>query len=173
MVVNIKGARLPAPHAAPTGLLIEALECDVADIAAAAAAATTRDHVDFAIWAGVDRAEYWRLLLNGEGPCGSILPAASRLARRDGGNIVGAAVVTEMKATDWWAAGDPWLPEIFVVPDFQGRGLGAVLLGHALRSCAQAGYERFGLTVSESNPARHLYDRFGFQPFRATWFIER
>jgi GNAT superfamily N-acetyltransferase len=141
------------------------------DIALSAASATTPDHVDFPVWARMDRVEYWRRLLDGKGPCGAILPEPSRLLRGAGGLIVGAVVVTEMEATGWWAA-DPWIPELFVVSGFQGRGLGGLLLGHALRACAAAGYERCGLTVSEGNPARHLYERFGFQAFRATWFIE-
>ncbi len=171
MVVELMAAKAWPPQSAPAGVRLERLDCDAEGLAVAHASATTRDHIDFAIWSGMDRAEYWRRLLEGNGPCGSILPAPSGLFRDSRDGIVGAVVVTEMEATEWWA-GDPWLPELFVVSDLQGHGLGALLLGHALRSCAQTGYTRLGLTVSEGNPARRLYERFGFQPFRATWFVE-
>jgi GNAT superfamily N-acetyltransferase len=171
MVVDLQSTKIPSRHSAPAGVLLQALDCDAEAIAVAAALATTSEHVDFAIWSGIDRAEYWRRLLDGNGPCGAILPKPSRLLRGVGDGIVGAVVVTDMEATDWWSD-DPWLPEIFVVSDLQGHGLGALLLGHALRACADGGYKRLGLTVSEGNPARRLYERFGFQPFRATWFIE-
>ncbi len=171
MVVDLAAVNVTSRLAASAGVLLQALDCDVEGISVAAAAATTPDHVDFAIWSGMDRAEYWRRLLDGKGPCGSILPEPSGLLRGAGDGIVGAVVVTDMEATEWWA-GDPWLPELFVVSDLQGHGLGALLLGHALRACADGGYKRLGLTVTEGNPARHLYERLGFQPFRATWFIE-
>ena len=171
MAVDLDASKVPPSQAAPSRLRVEGLDCDAEDIARSAASATTPDHVDFPIWARMDRVEYWRRLLAGKGPCGAILPEPSRLLRGAGGVIVAAVVVTEMEATDWWAA-DPWLPELFVGAGFQGRGLGGLLLGHALRGCANAGYARLGLTVSEGNPARHLYERFGFEAFRATWFIE-
>jgi mycothiol synthase len=171
MAVDLDASKVPPAQAAPPEIRLGALDCDAEDIALSAASATTPDHVDFPVWARMNRVEYWRRLLDGKGPCGAILREPSRLLRGRGGLIVGAVVVTEMEATDWWAA-DPWLPEVFVVSGFQGRGLGGLLLGHALRACAGAGYERLGLTVSEGNPARHLYERFGFESFRATWFIE-
>ncbi len=88
------------------------------------------------------------------------------------GEIVGAVAVTHMPESEWWS-GDPWIPEIFVVSGYQGRGLGARLIRHAVRACAHAGCQRVGLTVTEGNPARRLYERFGFAPFRTTWLIDR
>ena len=171
MAVDLDAVKVPAPHVPPLTLLLEAIDGHVDGIAAAAAAAVLPGHVDDAIWSGVDRAEYWRQLLNGSGPCGAVLPAPSRLVRTTDGAIAAAVVVSRMAATEWWA-GDPWIPEIFVVAPFQGRGLGGLLLGHALRMWGGARYQRLGLTVSEGNPARHLYERFGFRAFRRTWFID-
>jgi GNAT superfamily N-acetyltransferase len=172
MAVDLSAARVPKPQTTPAGVNLQALDSDVAGIALAASAATLPGHVDFGIWSTVDRTEYWQRLLDGFGPCGPILPGASRILRDAAGAIVGSVVVTEMPAREWWVGG-PWIPEIFVTSEFQGRGLGGLLLGHAVRTCVQAGCGRLGLTVSEGNPARHLYERFGFQAFRATWLIER
>jgi mycothiol synthase len=161
MAVDLDAVNVPAPHVPPLRLLLGAVDGDVDGIAVAAAAAVLPGHVDDAIWSGVDRAEYWRQLLHGTGPCGAVLLAQSRLVRDTDGAIAAAVVVTTMPATEWWA-GDPWIPEIFVIAPFQGRGLGGLLLGHAVRMCGDAGYQRLGLTVSEGNPARRLYERFGF-----------
>ncbi|HVC42170.1 MAG TPA: GNAT family N-acetyltransferase [Candidatus Saccharimonadales bacterium] len=171
MVIDLEAATIPRTAPMPRGMRVETLDGDEASLAIAAAGALTPTHVDFAIWAGVDRAEYWGRLLAGGGPCGPVLPAASRLIRDMDGAIAGAAIVTAMNATDWWT-GDPWVPEIFVVSMYQGRGVGGLLLEHALDACARAGDKHLGLTVSQGNPARRLYERFGFQPFRSTWLIE-
>jgi mycothiol synthase len=172
LVVDLDRARRPLRHAMPSGLNLGAFDHDAVSLAHAASAATGPDHVDFQIWWGVDRARYWRQLLDGEGPCGPVLHEPSRLVRETDGAIAAAVLVSEMLPTAWWAGG-PWIPEIFVVAKFQGRGVGGLLLEHALGACARAGDTRLGLTVSQGNPARRLYERFGFRPFRSTWFIER
>ena len=81
------------------------------------------------------------------------------------GRIIGAIVVAAMPASAWWS-GDPWIPEIFVVPEFQGRGLGGVLIAEAVYECREAGHERLGFSVTEGNPAQLLYEHFGFRVFR-------
>ena len=172
MTVDLQAARTPETRPLPAGLRVDRLDADIDGVALAAANAVPSGHVDFGIWSGVDRFEYWRQLLAGEGPCGSVLPAASCLVRDEDGAIVAALVVTDMPASEWWA-GDPWIPEVFVVASHQGQGLGGLLVGHAVRVCVGFGYGRLGLTVSDGNPARHLYERFGFQPFRTTWLIQR
>ena len=172
MAIDLKAAQSPETPPLPAGVRLEMLGSDIAGIAMAAADAVPPGHVDFGIWSGVDRFEYWRQLLAGEGPCGSVLSRASGLVREPDGAIMGVLVVTDMPASEWWA-GDPWIPEVFVVAAHQGEGLGGLLVGHAVRACVDGGYRRLGLTVSDGNPARHLYERFGFRPFRTTWLIER
>ena len=172
MAVDPKAPGTKETRGLPAGFRLERLDSDIDGIALAAAAAVPPGHVDFGIWSGVDRFEYWRQLLAGEGPCGSVFPAASCLVRDQDGAIIAVLVVTDMPATEWWA-GDPWIPEVFVVADHQGHGIGGLLIGHAVEACVDGGHRRLGLTVSNGNPARHLYERFGFQPFRTTWLIER
>jgi GNAT superfamily N-acetyltransferase len=171
MVVTLEVSRIPAPHIVE-GVSVEALESDPKAIAVAASAATPPDHADHEIWLGVDRTRYWKQLLAGEGSCGAVMPEPSRVLRSPDGAIVGVVVVAAMRVSEWWPGG-PWIPEIFVVPDFQGRGLGGLLLAHAMGACVDAGHQRLGLTVTQGNPAQHLYERFGFRTFRSTWFIER
>jgi GNAT superfamily N-acetyltransferase len=170
MVVDLATVGIPAPDIV-AGVSVEALESDPKAIAVAASTATPRDHADHEIWLGVDRTRYWKQLLAGEGSCGWVLLEPSRLVRNPDGVIVAAVVVAAMRGTDWWPGG-PWIPEIFVVPDFQGRGLGSLLLAHAMRACADDGHQRLGLTVTHGNPAQHLYERFGFRVFRSTWFVD-
>ena len=58
------------------------------------------------------------------------------------------------------AAGVPELA-IAVVPPVIGQGIGGVLLG-ALLDLARGQYPAVALSVRERNPARRLYERYGF-----------
>lgn len=53
-----------------------------------------------------------------------------------------------------------------VLPGLRGRGVGTTLL-RCLLSAAQARFPAVSLSVSESNPARRLYEREGFAPVGA------
>jgi len=54
-----------------------------------------------------------------------------------------------------------------VVPAARGRGVGAAILHHAMDSFRNRGLTNVSVAVDERNiPARKLYDRLGFQPFR-------
>jgi mycothiol synthase len=171
-------ADLPEPEApagaasTPAGFHLVGMDARTpSQIALAAASATPPDHVDHAVWSAVNREEYWARLLDGDGPCGPVEPGASRLLVGPAAAIAGAIAVTAMAPSAWWRGG-AWIPEIFVLPDFQNRGLGRLLLGHAMGAARTSGHPRMGLTVSEGNPARRLYERQGFRVFRSTWFIE-
>ncbi len=52
----------------------------------------------------------------------------------------------------------------FVVPDRRGRGVGEALVRHSFAQAERLGFDamQFNL-VFESNPARRLYERLGFQ----------
>jgi ribosomal protein S18 acetylase RimI-like enzyme len=58
---------------------------------------------------------------------------------------------------------DSVVPElaIAVLPEYLGRGIGSTLLA-ALAEAAASRFSAIGLSVRENNPARHLYERFGF-----------
>ena len=52
----------------------------------------------------------------------------------------------------------------FVVPELRGRGIGEALVRHSFDEARRLGFDalQFNL-VFESNPARRLYERLGFQ----------
>jgi ribosomal protein S18 acetylase RimI-like enzyme len=52
----------------------------------------------------------------------------------------------------------------FVVPELRGRGIGEVLVVHSFDEARRRGFDamQFNL-VFESNPARRLYERLGFE----------
>ena len=88
--------------------------------------------------------EYGRLLT----PVSRAVPAADEL--------VAAAVFT------WWDD-LPLLAFCLTHPDHQGRGLATRLVTHAARELAAEGHEAMHLAVTETNPARALYERLGFR----------
>ena len=51
---------------------------------------------------------------------------------------------------------------IALLPEYRGRGIGSILLRRALE-IAGLSYRAVSLSVSAENPARRLYERFGFQ----------
>ena len=50
-----------------------------------------------------------------------------------------------------------------LLPEYRGRGIGSILLRQALES-AGVSHRAVSLSVSFDNPARRLYERFGFEP---------
>ncbi len=69
---------------------------------------------------------------------------------------------------------DPSTPEltIAVTRDSRGRGAGSLLLGGILGRARGRGVHRVSLSVHRENPARSMYERFGFTKIgehRQTW----
>ena len=55
---------------------------------------------------------------------------------------------------------------MYVSPDFRGRGIAALLIQDLLDRVRSLGdVEQINLTVVHTNPAKRLYERFGFQSF--------
>lgn len=82
----------------------------------------------------------------------------SRVALRHA-RAVGAALVFDAGEDE--ALAMPWIGELFRHPSAPG-GTGAAMLGAVLAAAAVDGIGRIGLRVTESNPARTLYERLGF-----------
>lgn len=79
--------------------------------------------------------------------------------------IIGAAwlrlLTGENKGYGYWSDDTPELT-IALAPEFRGQGIGTRLL----QTCLDAAATRFcavSLSVEKGNPARHLYERFGFE----------
>jgi GNAT superfamily N-acetyltransferase len=88
--------------------------------------------------------EYGRLMT----PVSKAVPA--------GDELIAAAVFT------WWYD-LPLLAFCLTHPEHQGRGLATRLVTHAARELAAEGHEAMHLAVTETNPARGLYERLGFR----------
>ena len=63
---------------------------------------------------------------------------------------------------------DEQTPElaIAVVPSRRGRGYGHELLAGLLDCARKDGFEAVSLSVAKDNPARHLYESYGFAEVR-------
>lgn len=105
-----------------------------------------------------ERVEVTRGLLTGQFDGGVIEPATKILGID--GKIVASTLATEYMNID--ETKTALLTELFVDKTFRGRGIAKYLLNHTLNSLKLNGYGKCALWVSEGNPARNLYDEFGF-----------
>jgi ribosomal protein S18 acetylase RimI-like enzyme len=96
-----------------------------------------------------------------QGSCGVLIPQASAMAGQRGRGV-GFVLVTEV------APRRGHLPQIAVLPEYQGKGIGRGLLDHSLRRLTAAGFETLSLIVSRANDrALRLYQGVGFQSLLA------
>jgi GNAT superfamily N-acetyltransferase len=73
----------------------------------------------------------------------------------DGGQNAGALYVEE-------STQNHWVRTIFLIPEFQGRGVGSAVLAQEVVR-AKAAHKPLVLKVIKINPAKRLYDRMGFK----------
>ncbi|WP_240778787.1 N-acetyltransferase [Shewanella sp. SNU WT4] len=78
------------------------------------------------------------------------------LAKDEQANLVGYQLA--VRASD---PKDYWILSLAVATSYQGRGIGKQLINAGIAK-APAGVERILLTVSPTNPARHMYAAQGF-----------
>ena len=81
------------------------------------------------------------------------VPANTRIIEVDG---VFAGCLALRQAEDC-----RWLEQFYLVPEFQGQGLGGAVLATVLEECDAAGVP-VRLDVLQQSPARRLYERHGF-----------
>ena len=72
------------------------------------------------------------------------------------------ATVPEVGDAGFVTCADGWIVQVGVVPVARGRGLGAALVGEALRRMSADGAREALLDVNVDNPAGRLYRRLGF-----------
>ncbi len=79
-------------------------------------------------------------------------------------DVIGAAWVRLFSADNpGYGTIDPAIPELSIAvhPDFRSHGIGSRLLAKILTRI-QPHFSAVSLSVAAMNPARHLYERFGF-----------
>jgi len=153
-------AELPAPPPVAAGWALEGHRWDV-DLTGVLRAAYPPDHPDHG-----DRVTRLQGLLSGDQAL-PLLPGASARLRDPGGHSAGQ--VLTVGPVPWGERPCAWVLDLAVTPRAQGRGFGAALLVHAMGGTRDAGLPTIGLTVTDGNPARHLYDRMGFRPVLRTF----
>jgi len=90
--------------------------------------------------------------------CGQFQPDASFVARPPHSNHLVGVVLTSCVA-----AGVGHTTQICVMPGYQGRGLGRLLMEASIRALRARRYTAASLTVTSSNDrAVHLYEQLGF-----------
>jgi ribosomal protein S18 acetylase RimI-like enzyme len=93
-------------------------------------------------------------------------PGDTAVIALDNGFPVGAAWYRLFSAAEpGYGFVDEATPElaIAVVPSKRGHGVGEQLLAALIERARDAGYEALSLNVEPGNPARKLYERFGFE----------
>jgi ribosomal protein S18 acetylase RimI-like enzyme len=82
-----------------------------------------------------------------------------------GGAIVGWVAAGRCRDVDRPDPGQGEIYAIYVLPEWWGRGAGRLLMAHAVRALAEAGYPDITLWVLEANQqARRFYAAAGFRP---------
>ena len=90
--------------------------------------------------------------------CGQFQPEASFVVRPPHSNHLVGVVLTSCVA-----AGVGHTTQICVMPGYQGRGLGRLLMEASIRALRARRYKAVSLTVTSSNDrAVHLYEQLGF-----------
>lgn len=91
----------------------------------------------------------------------------SALVAVDGDELVGFAHIRRL--SDTFTAGPGWfLDDLYVVPEYRGRGVARDLIEQAARDGAAAGGGTMRWITAADNPAQKLYDRVAT---RATWVV--
>lgn len=61
--------------------------------------------------------------------------------------------------------------DVYVVPGHRGRGLGRVLVTHAVRLAQEAGHELVFIMADDQGWPKQLYAKVGFEPVGRTWTL--
>jgi len=56
-----------------------------------------------------------------------------------------------------------WIDELFIRPEFRGKGIGSKVLDFAIQAAHECGAKVLHLEVNRGNPAIDLYRRHGFE----------
>lgn len=88
------------------------------------------------------------------------------------GNVVGMAIWF-LNYSTWQGRHGIYLEDLYIKPEFRGKGLGKALLQHLARICSERGYGRFQWWVLDWNsPAIEFYHSIGAVPM-SEWTVFR
>ena len=102
-------------------------------------------------------------------------PQGCILLAKDSGNIVGCVALRPFEASICE------MKRLYVIPTYQGRGIGRLLARQVIDQARQAGYKKMRLdTIASMQAARGLYESLGFyriepyryNPIRGTTYME-
>jgi GNAT superfamily N-acetyltransferase len=92
----------------------------------------------------------------------TLLAEATTIALLAGEPATGVALIT-LRANVWYEGPVALLDELYVRPDFRGRGIGTALLARAFALLRERGTGLFEVNVDEDDSgARRFYERHGF-----------
>jgi GNAT superfamily N-acetyltransferase len=103
-----------------------------------------------------------------EDPDNPLMQRATQVAVVEGQPVTAAVVVHSDHVTGW---NGPWLMNMFRAPDPTLPGLGAALLTRSLEILSADGEPHLGLAVTDTNPARRVYERLGFEYDFEGWIL--
>jgi mycothiol synthase len=170
MRVGLRGRDIPVPEW-PDGMTLFAYAPRWSKPMHEAHNAAFVDHAGFVAWTD----EMWQQHVDGSR---SLRAAQSWILIDDAqpDRVIGYVQSNEFEAYQA-ATGrrEAYLAKIGVRPEYRGRGLGSLLLRHALREYQAAGYDESSLDVDTNNPtgAFGLYTRLGYEIERRTAIFER
>jgi len=162
LVRNIDAGHAEKEPADPTKII--PWDSSLIGHAAAMTAVSYRDHLDHQILEDYltpsNCENYLRGLVTNPG-CGVFLPEASFMCLDAHENPCGYVICSRI------SDGCALIPQIAMHPGWQGRGLGAALIGRCLRQLRAMNFHNLSLVVTENNSRAHeWYRRMGFQPHR-------
>ncbi len=103
-----------------------------------------------------------------EDPDNPLMERATQVAVVEGQPVAAAVVVRSDHVTGWKG---PWLMNMFRAPDPTLPGIGTAVLTRSLENLNADGEPHLGLAVTDSNPARRVYERLGFEYDFEGWIL--
>jgi GNAT superfamily N-acetyltransferase len=101
-----------------------------------------------------------------------VVPAPAEAEHADGPPLAGMALWF-LNASTWMGRHGIYLEDLYVRPDFRGRGLGRALMGELARICVDRGYPRLEWWVLDWNtPALDFYRSLGARAMDE-WTVHR
>lgn len=73
----------------------------------------------------------------------------------------------------WWSGNEIYVEELFVLPQYQGRGFGARLMEQVERHVKEKGLAGITLSTNRYVPARQFYRKLGFTECEHVLFLCR